>query len=166
MKPSVFLLIHSIFITAGWLFSMLLDRVVFELSHDYVFPPGFFQRRALSLSWMAAAVVCLTVNFWNCSPKSPRRMFWSTLISLGILTTTTVTVASIPLAIKQLGFERFLSVPALTRRHLFCQMLPLAACIGAFASSVAFSAALKSLAKQPALKDCKQNSGVEMPARS
>ena len=69
----------------------------------------------------------------------------------------TVTVASIPLAIKQLGFERFLSVPALTRRHQFCQMLPLAACVGAFASSVAFYASLKSLAKQPADKDCKQS---------
>ena len=138
MQASNWLVTHIVLIGGCWVSGVILDAMVFELSHDYVFPPNSFQRNGLLTGWLGAATAC-TILQWSTLPRLPMssgrlivHAVFTVIVGLGI----TLTGPLIPVTCRELGLGNFPELLQTGRRHLYCMGIPTFAMAGWAASAL------------------------------
>jgi hypothetical protein len=138
MRPGNWFVIHVIFIGGSWISGKLVGELVFELSHDYVFPPGSFQRTGLMAGWFGAAATCCVVQWMpSVSVSFSVSIKYATLaILIGLL--VTLVAPAVPVVLRESGIGGFPDTLQTGRRHLYCMSIPASAGIGWLVGCVAF----------------------------
>jgi hypothetical protein len=122
--PVTVVVIHTCFLISGWLIGWGLDKLVWSLSYDYVFPPNLFARSALLTSWLAAAIVVCALSWFGTAPLSIVTVLQSTIFSLFISLLVFVAALTLLFVMTTIGWN-FPGVTAVgPRRHLISAAVP------------------------------------------
>ena len=136
--PVTLMLIHCCFLLSGWLIGWALDELVWFLSHDYVFPPDLFVRRALMISWLAAAMVVCALSWYSSLDLSPATVIRRTAAGLIVAFLISVVVLALVFGFATLGWQfPGVSSPG-PRRHQISAAIPYAASFAAFSGCLIF----------------------------
>lgn len=138
-------LTHLGFIAGGWTSGICLDGIVFELSYDYVFPPGMFRKSGIQAGWLVAAIVgsILVFRAGDNSSTPNRWIAGCTVIAVFIGLIVTLLTPLLLVGLRELGLFGPVDLLQTGRRHFYCMTIAPCGIAGSLAAITSWSSLSK-----------------------